>query len=143
MRKRLHPYVILTGVLLALLTVTVPAAAATELRIASGVRKVALSPAGVRQLIDGGARVQVSSKEVGLHPAEVRLSVYRRALNRGGQAPGTARVPASWKYFVSPLAHLRFTHTGTQYVTLRIDPVYRASLLRAGSIILGINANGY
>ena len=143
MRKRVHPYLILAVILLPLLAVTGSASAATELHIASGVRKVTLSPAGVRQLIDGGARVQVSSKEVGLHPAEVRLFVYQRALNRGGQAPGKVRIPAAWKYFVSPLAHLRFTKPGTQYVTLHVDPVYRASLLRAGSIILGVVANGY
>lgn len=97
MRRRLHPHLILAGVLLGLLAVTGSASAATELRIASEVRKVTLSAAGVRQ----------------------------------------------WKYFVSPLAHLRFAKPGTQYVTLHVDLVYRASLLRAGSIILGIVANGY
>jgi hypothetical protein len=143
MRKRLHPCLILAGVLCTLLSLTGSASAATELHIASGVQKVTLPPAGVRQLVNGGVRVQVSTQEVGVHPADVRLFVYQRALNRGGQAPGKAHIPASWKTFVSPLAHLRFTKAGTQYVTLHVDPVYRTSLLRAGSLILGIRANGY
>lgn len=143
MRTRLHRPLALAGALCTLLALTGAASAATELHIASGVRKVTLSPAGVRQLVDGGVRVLVSTQEVGVHPAEVRLFVYQRALNRGGQAPGKARIPASWKTFVSPLAHLRFTQPGTQYVTLHVDPVYRAGLLRAGSLILGIRANGY
>jgi hypothetical protein len=51
--KRLHPYLLLAGVLFTLLALTGSASAATALHIASGVRKVTPSPAGVRQLVDG------------------------------------------------------------------------------------------
>jgi hypothetical protein len=104
------------------------------------IRKLNLSPAGVRQLIARGLRVQVSTEHVGL--TEARLFVYERTLARGGVA-SARHEPADLRDFISPITRLYFVRAGTQNVTLRVNHDVQAALLRAGSITVGITNYGY
>ena len=70
----------------------------------------------------------------------MRLFVYARALDRGGQRPVQ---PPNEKVYISPNTHVIFDHPGVQSVILHVEGAYRAALLHAGTITEGYFYAGY
>ncbi len=100
--------------------------------------KTTLTHAGVERLVAHGERLRLASKIA--EKTEVRLFVYARALDRGGQRPVQ---PPNEKVYISPDTHVIFDRPGAHWVTLHVNDAYRAALLRAGTITEGYFYAGY
>ena len=100
--------------------------------------KTTLTHTGVERLLAHGERLRLTSKIA--EKTEVRLFVYGRALDRGGQRP--VQDPNE-KVYISPNTHVIFDHPGVQWVTLHVNGAYRDALLRAGTITEGYFYAGY
>lgn len=97
-----------------------------------------LTHAGVQRLLTHGERLRLTSKFA--EKTQVRLFVYARALDRGGQQPFQ---DPNEKVYISPDTRVIFDHPGVHWVTLRVNDVYRAALARAGTITEGYFYAGY
>ena len=137
MIKKSHRYLLLAGMMLALLPLE--ASAASQSTTDFGIHKTTLTHVGVERLLATGERVKVTSNQA-IH-WEVRMFVYQRALNRGGLKDPS--YDAAGKTWISPNDHLVFTRPGTQWVTLHVNHADRAALLRAGTISEGYFSAGY
>jgi hypothetical protein len=138
MMRHARRYVPLAGVMLGLLVSGGFASAASRSTSSFPFTKRTLTHTGVERLIAHGQRLRLTSKLA--EKIEVRLFVYGRALNRGGQRP--VQNPNE-KVYISPNTHIIFDHPGVRSVTLRVDGAYRAALLRAGTITEGYFYAGY
>lgn len=138
MMKHAHRYLPLAGVMLGLLLAGSSASAAARSTASSPFTQATLNHTGVERLLAHGERLALTSPIA--ERTEVRLFVYARALNRGGQRP--ARDPNE-KVYISPNTHVIFDHPGTRWVTLHVNGADRAALLRAGTIAEGYFYAGY
>ncbi len=139
MIKKSYRYLVLAGVMLAMLPLAVSASAESQSTTDFGIHKTTLTHVGVERLLAKGERVKVTSNQA-IH-WEVRIFVYQRALNRGGLNDPSH--DAAGKTWISPNYHLVFTHPGTQWITLHVNDADRAALLRAGTISEGYFSAGY
>ena len=138
MIKKSHRYVLLAGVMLGLLFLESSALAASRSTSSFPFTKTTLTHTGVERLLAHGERLRLTSKIA--EKTEVRLFVYGRALDRGGQRPFE---DPNEKVYISPNTHVIFDHPGVQWVTLHVNGAYRAALLRAGTITEGYYYAGY
>jgi hypothetical protein len=138
MIRHARHYVLLAGVLLGGLCLAGSASAAPRSASSFPITKTTLTHAGVERLLAHGERLRLTSKTA--EKTEVRLFVYGRALDRGGQRP--AQDPNE-KVWISPNTHVIFDHPGVQEVTLHVNRAYRAALLNAGTITEGYFYAGY
>jgi hypothetical protein len=136
--KKSHRYVLLAGVMLGLLFLESSALAASRSPSSFPYTKTTLTHAGVERLLAHGERLRLTSKIA--EKTEVRLFVYARALDRGGQRPVQ---PSNEKVYISPNTHVIFDHPGVRWVTLHVNGAYRAALLGAGTITEGYYYAGY
>ena len=142
-RHLLRP-VLLTTALLGLLGLGGSAAAAsgTTSKTNSLYHPRTLTHAGVEHLIAHGEQLKLSSKIAA--KTEVRLYVYARALDRGGTPPiNDPTLYPNFKVFISPPVEVLFKHPGTHTVTVHVNKVYDAALLKAGTIDEGYYYEGY
>ena len=138
MMRHAHRYVLLAGVMLGLLFLGASASAASRSTSSFPFTKTTLTHTGVERLLAHGERLRLTSKIA--EKTEVRLFVYGRALDRGGQKP--VQDPSE-KVYISPNTHVIFDHPGVEWVTLHVNSAYRAALLRAGTITEGYFYAGY
>jgi hypothetical protein len=138
MTKHARRYLLLGGVMLGLLLLGSSASAESRSTSGSAVTKTTVTHAGVERLLAHGERLRLTSKIA--EKTEVRLFVYARALDRGGQRPVQ---PPNEKVYISPNTHVIFDHPGAHWVTLHVNGAYRAALLRAGTITEGYFYAGY
>jgi hypothetical protein len=124
--------------MLGLLCLAGSASAASDSASSFPFHQTTVTHAGVERLLAHGDRLRLTSKIA--VKTEVRLFVYARTLRRGGQR---TKEPASWRVYISPLAHVIFDHPGAHSVTLHVNRAYRAALLRAGTITVGYYYAGY
>ena len=138
MTRHAYRYVLLGGVMLGLLGLGSSASAASRWASSFPFTKTTLTHAGVERLLAHGERLRLTSTFA--EETQVRLFVYARALNRGGQRPVQ---PANEKVYISHDTDVISDHPGARWVTLHVNGLYRAALLRAGTIIEGYYYAGY